>query len=248
MESVSIGLLPLHAGLVAAYMFPQSLLLRDAVQMRWMWLRYCINIIIAAFSLRELTRVRFWFTRWSTPHFRSRGESLPPARAWQEDLSIAKMVLCLIGPTWLMGYGSVLTPWHSLASSSIAARDDSCAAWRNALSVTHGVLLGMVLVGMMLVSTCWGLFIYWHDQLDATGGSAVAATPAGQRMIAHRSTFLGLLSILGKNFIYPVMPFLVVCDALYGYRCVDSSRLGLSYLIFVSVVAALPFCMRICFD
>ena len=213
--------------------------------MRWMWLQYCINIIIAAFGLRELDRVRFWFTRWSMPHFRSRGGRLPPAVGWVEDLSIAKMVLCLIGPTWLMGYGTVLTPC-SLASSGTAARDDSCAALQNALSVAHGVLLGMVLVGMALVSTCWGLFIYWHDQLDAMGGSMVAATPAGRRMIAIRSSILGLLSILGKNLIYPVMPCLVVCDALYGYRCVHSSRWRLFYLILVSVLSAIPVCMRIC--
>ena len=89
---------------------PTVLICACGVQMRWMWLQTCINIVLAAFSLRELTRVRFWFTRWSMPHFRSRGRSLPPAVDWVEDLSIEKMVLFLIVPTWLLGYGSIFTP------------------------------------------------------------------------------------------------------------------------------------------
>ena len=82
----------------------------------------------------------------------------------------------------------------------------------------------MTLMGTVLLCICWALFPYWHDQLDAMGGSLVAATPAGQRMIAIRANILGLLSILGKNLVRPVLPCLLLSDALYMYRCVYPSH------------------------
>ena len=203
--------------------------------MRWTWLQTCINIVIAAFSLRELVRVRFWFTRWSTPRGRWRGGSLPPVVDWETQLQYAKSLPTFIGFSWCLLYGSV---------SDIAARGDSCAARWNALSATHGALLGMTLVGMALLCICCALFPYWHDQLDAMGGSVVAATPAGQRMIAARTNMLGLLSMLGKNLLHPVLPCTVVCDALYVYRCLDS-RWGLFYVISSILFSALLYSIRI---
>ena len=53
---------------------------------------------------------------------------------------------------------------------------------------------------------------------------------------------MGLLSILGKNLLYPVLPCLLVCDALYGYRCMSSTPWGLYNLIFFSLASV---CMHI---
>ena len=185
------------------------------MQMRWAWLHYCINIILEAFSLRERVGVRYWFTHWSTPGCRWRGGSLPPVGNWEGELNHAKKLLPIIGLSWCLVYGIVSNP-HSYAS--IAAREGACAAQWDALSATHIALLGMTLVGMALLSICLALFPSWHDQLDGMGGSVVAATPAGQRMIAVRTNVLGLLSMLGKNLVHPVFPGLLVFDALYVYR------------------------------
>lgn len=125
--------------------------------MRWTWLQYCVNIILAAFSLRELVRVRYWFTQLSTPRCRWRGRSLPPIGNWEGEFHHAKSLPSFIGLSWCLFYGSVSTP-HSFASSSTAAREDSCAARWDALSATHGALLGMTFVGMLLLSICWALF------------------------------------------------------------------------------------------
>lgn len=40
---------------------------------------------------------------------------------------------------------------------------------------------------------------------------------------------LGLLSMLGKNLLHAVLPCLLVSDALYVYRCMDTRR-GLRHL------------------
>ena len=201
--------------------------MRGGLQMRWTWLQPCVNIIVAAFSLRELVHVRFYFTHWSTPGYRYRGGSLPPVGNWEGELNHAKKLLSVVGLSWCLVYGSVSTP-HSYAS--IAAREGSFAARWGALLATHITLLGMTLVGMALLWLCLSLFPSWHDQLDAMGGSEVAATPAGQRMIAVRTNTLGLLSMLGKNLLHAVLPCLLVADALYVYRCMDS-RWGLFYVI-----------------
>ena len=108
----------------------------DGVQMRCTWRQDCICIIIAAFSLRELSCVRFWFTRWSTPGCRWRGGSLPPVSGWEVDLFIAAWVLWLIAPPWLLGYGSIFTP-PGFAYGNAAAGDDSCAARLDGLMATH---------------------------------------------------------------------------------------------------------------
>ena len=101
-------------------------------------------------------------------------------------------------------------------------------------------LLGMTLVGMALLSICCALFPNWHDQLDAMGGSVFAANPAGQRMIAVRTNILGLLSMLDKNLLHPVLPCLLLSDALYVYRCMES-RWGLFYIIFSILFSALMY-------
>ena len=217
--------------------------MHNGIQMRWTWQQYCINIILAAFSLRELVHMRFYFTHWSTPGCRWRGGSLPPVGNWEGESRHAKKLPSVIGLSWCALYGSVPTP-HSYASSSFAARDGSCAARRDTLLATHIALLGMTLLAMVLLSMCLSLFPSWHDEVDAMGGALVAATHARQRMIAVRTNILGLMSLLGKNLLHPVLPCLLVSDALYVYHCVDS-RLGLFFTIFSILFSALLYHSRI---
>ena len=79
------------------------------------------------------------------------------------------------------------------------------------------------------------------------GGALVAATPAGQRMIAGRACLIGVLSLLGKNLLHPVSPCLLMSDALLGYCCLPPtlSYLGLFYIIFASLLSAVFVCMNI---
>ena len=179
------------------------------------WLKLCI---VAAFSLRELRRVRYWFTQWGSPDRPRRGRGLPIVDSWEGHIQLAAIWLYIMGLAWLQGNSSLFI--SMLPSSSDATQDESCAASLDALWVIHRVLMGMDLVGMALLSICIALFPYWHDELDAMGGALVAATPAGQRKIAGRARLIGVLSLLGKNLLHPVLPGLLMSQALLGYRCI----------------------------
>ena len=214
-----------------------------------MWQQCCIDIIMAAFSLRELGYVHYWFTRWSTPNWPRRGRDLLAVAIWDGDILMAAWWLYLMGLAWLKGNSGLLFPWPYPASIN-TAQDGFCAASLDALWVIHRVLMGMNLVGMALLCICWALFPHWRDELDAMGGALVAATPAGQRMIAGRARLIGVLSMLGKNLLHPVFPCLLMSDALLGYRCLPPTLfyLGLFYIIFASLISSVFVCIYIVVD
>ena len=87
----------------------------------------------------------------------------------------------------------------------------------------------MMLAGAVQLIACYVLFIYWHN-LPAESGNNVA------RLVAIRSIILGSLSTVGKNLLYPVLPGLLLSEAVFTYRCI-SPRLGLVDIILSSLIS-----------
>ena len=118
-----------------------------------MWQQCCIDIIVAAFSLRELGCVHYWFTQWSTPDWPRRGRGLLAVDIWEGDILMAAWWLYVMGCAWLQGTSGsgLLFPWPYPASIN-TTQDGFCTASLDALWVIHRVLLGMNLVGMALLS------------------------------------------------------------------------------------------------
>ena len=206
-----------------------------------MWFQCCIEIILVAFSLRELHRARYWLTRWSWGEFRWRGQAMPPVLKCKTLMRFSVFLLIIMGAIWFRGFVSVTNPFcgdiRCAGPSYVTTfKHDACAASLHALQATHWRLLRSTLVGAGLSAICWVLFPHWHDQLDDMGGLLLAATPAGQRMITIRSYIIGFLFMLARNLVQPVFPWLLLSDALFGYRCVHTYA-GLFSIIVYSMMS-----------
>lgn len=192
-----------------------------------MWLQKLKNTVETALSLNDTRRVLYWHASFGPhgPHVRWPAARMTIVQHWGWLIVWAAVLLAVMSPrTGILGSGK-----YRAGHATPTAPHDSCAASLGALLATHRWLRGMILAGAVQLITCYALFTYWHN-LPAESGGNVA------RLIATRSIILGSLSTVGKNLLYPVLPALLLSEAMFTYRCI-SPRLGLVDIILSSVIA-----------
>ena len=68
----------------------------------------------------------------------------------------------------------------------------------------------------MQLIICYALLTHWHS-LPAESGGDVAD------IIVKRSIIAGFSSTTGKILVYPVLPWLLLSEAMFTYHCVNHS-------------------------
>ena len=196
-------------------------------QVCWMRLPKLTSIASTALCLHDQWRVLYWHASFGPhgPHARWPAARLAIVQHWGWLIIWAAVLLAVMSPRT-----GILGSWKYRAGHGPpAALRDSCAAALGALQATHRWLRGMILAGAVQLITCYALFTYWHS-LPAESGVNV------NRLVATRALILGSLSTLGKNLLYPVLPALLLSEAVFTYRCI-SPRLGLVDIVLSSVIS-----------
>ena len=189
--------------------------------------------IKTVFSLHDMRRVCFWHGSFGPhgPHRRWPATRMAILRHLGVLITGAVMLLAVMSPS--MGFlGSSRS---RSAPGTSPALTEPCAASLNALQATHRRLWYMTLMGALLLVVCSALFLHWHDLLQEPGGGA---HPAWLDLMVTRSMTMGGLSTVGKNLLLPVLPWLLLSEAMFTYQCVHKS-VGLADIILSSVISCL---------
>ena len=192
-----------------------------------MWLQEFKNTVLMAFCLHDARRVLYWHASFGPhrPHGRWPAARMAIVRHWGWLIIWAAVLLAVMSPRT-----GILGSWKYRAGHGTqTAVGDSCAASLDALLTTHRWLRGMILGGAVPLIICYALFTHWHS-LPPESGGAVAD------LVVKRSLIAGVLSTIGKNLLYPVLPWLLLSEAMFTYCCVNQS-LGLIDIILSSVAS-----------
>ena len=192
-----------------------------------------INIIMAVFSLHDMRRICFWhgFFGPHGPHGRWPATRMAILRHWGVLVIGAVMLLAVMSPST----GVLGSSRYRSAPGTSPALTEACAAQLNALLATHRRLWYMTLTGALLLVVCAALFLHWHDLLQEPGS---VTDPAVLDVVVTRSMIMGALSTVGKNLLLPVVPWLLLSEAMFTRRCVNPS-VGKVDIILSSVISCL---------
>ena len=131
-------------------------------------------------------------------------------------------MLVLVAESYFYGQGSD-------ASKTSAAHADCAARWNTHLA-HNSWLATIVWVGSLLQLASGLMFRYCARRLMRRP-TVFESEAAGERFIHASARVIGTCSMLGKLFVRPVIPWVLLSHAIFTYRCIGHYQGVLTGLI-----------------
>ena len=123
-----------------------------------------------------------------------------------------------------------------------ASRADCAARWDTHLA-NNRRLLFMTWGGLLLQYCSTIVFLYTVKRLQRSP-SAFASEAARERFTVVSSRVMGIFSTVGKLLVRPVIPWVLLSQAIFFYRCIDRYQGGIK--IMLSSLLSLVYVYGVC--
>ena len=110
-----------------------------------------------------------------------------------------------------------------------AARDACAARWDTHLANIQRLVI-MTWGGLFLQYCSGAMFLHCIKRLQRTP-PAFASEAARERCIVVSSCVMGIFSMVGKLLVKPVVPWVLLSQAIFFYRCIDRYQGAIKIMI-----------------